>query len=150
MSQTQFDIRFLLSQSQAGRGQIALGSFVEEFDSPLGFWMDADYKRQWKEGTSRLLAGAAKSALVTAIYDPGNANFLMWWVMYRDDGEIVFRNHILLMEHLPRPLDLNDLYSFVPERDRNRDSEYPVSEWVVPLESIANFTIGRRRPARPY
>jgi hypothetical protein len=137
-----FNISFLETVKRPSKtrpGQIILNDFSERFESPLDFWTASDYERQWVLAVARLAGGESKSALITAMHPPDSANFLMWWLMFRDGNRVVFRNHMLLMERLETPFDLAKLYSFIPDRTPGRDEEYPISEWSVDLEGVQSF-----------
>jgi hypothetical protein len=134
-----FDIRFDKISKKIGQGLIILDQFSERFESPLHFWTADDYKQQWRDGIKRILDDEMKSALVTAMYPPESANFIMWWNMYRDQESVVFRNHLLLMEQLEQPFNIARLYSYVPERLPSVDEEYQVSEWEISFDRIREF-----------
>lgn len=140
-----FDIRFTEEAegcSKMRRGEIVLDDFAESFESPLEFWTAAHYEQQWTLGVKRLVNGEPKSALVTAMYPPDRANFLLWWVMYRCDNLVIFRNHMLLEQQLGEPIELAKLYSFIPERAPSADEQYPISEWSVQFDEVKSF-LGR-------
>ena len=154
-----FDIRFLntggpraaldstlarsgQSEPQTCLGQITLGSFAERFESPLGFWREEDYERHWRAAVSRIVAGAEKTALLTAMYDPALANFLTWWPMYREQEFVFVQNHLLFMAQLTTRFDIEAIDGFVPTRKTIDDDGEKISEWSVPLAEIAHF-LGR-------
>lgn len=135
----EFSIAFIDSAEKTAHGEIRLDRFLERFESPLDFWPTDSYEGQWREGLRRLIEGEKKSALVTAMYPPESANFIMWWVMYRDGDAVIFRNHLLLMDELEQRFDISALYSYVPDRSDGVDEEYPVSEWSIYFESLKRF-----------
>jgi hypothetical protein len=137
-----FNIRFIKRRRTSGRGEIVLGQFVERFESPFDFWTAADYERQWVEGVTRILHGASKSVLVTSMIQPEAANFIMWWPMYRSDNAVIYRNHILLMDQVKQPFEINNLYSFVPDRADSVDEEHSISEWTLDLDQLKSFASG--------
>ena len=91
---------------------------------------------QWKEGIERLLRREKNSAIVTTMYNPGTANFMLWWVMYLIEDDVFIQNHMLLLCELERPFDETDLYSFVPKRKIQTEEGVPISEWSVSLSAI--------------
>jgi hypothetical protein len=88
------------------------------------------------------LAGAERTALVTAMYDPALANFLTWWPMYREQELVFVQNHLLFMAQLTRHFDVEAMDGFVPARETIDDEGQKVSEWSVPLAEVAHF-LGR-------
>lgn len=139
-----FNIRFVEITNTLGHGEIVLDQFAEHFESPLDFWTVSDYEKQWKVGVSRILDGETKSVLVTAMYPPDTANFIMWWVIYRDGSTVVFRNHMLLTDQLPQPFDVRNIYNLIPDRLPSDDTEFPVSEWSVSFASMNSFLRDKR------
>lgn len=133
-----FAIRFLEIGADGGRGEIVLDDFQDCFESPFTYWPAAEYERQWRGGLERIVRGEAKSALVTAMYPPESASFVRWWILFRSGNEVVFREHLLLTDHLDRVFDPGALYDFVPDRVAGGDQEFPISEWTVELASIGS------------
>jgi hypothetical protein len=140
-------IRFLQPvQSETGLavGEIVLGDFVERFESPLAFWGIPQYERQWSDGLTRLAAGASRSCLITQMYDPRTANFIVWWPMYRDGGRIVVQNQVLFMDALAELFDPSDPYRFISNRVSRTEEGESVSEWIV-----ASTTLGTEKGIVP-
>jgi hypothetical protein len=69
-------------------GQIALGTFVEEFEMALTTWNRERYEQQWREGIQRILNGASKSCLITSFWGDKDAFGGEWWRMYRVEDQI--------------------------------------------------------------
>lgn len=125
------------SASPAREGFIQLGACEEHFISDLSFWAAAAYEHHWHCGIARAVEQHRESCLVTAAYDPAQAEMLSWWLLYPTQNDIVFREAILLFDQLSRPFDFGDLYSFIPERGPVRtDSGERISEWTVPLPEV--------------
>ena len=81
-------------------GAILLGSIEERFLVPLSYWQPIDYEKHWRDALQRILAGEKTSCLITSMYDPSLANFIVWWPMYRV-GELIFvQNQILSLFNL--------------------------------------------------
>ena len=118
------------------KGTLMLGDFKEDFYASLSYWDRDRYLLQWKSALERLLDGGVNSAIVTTMYDPSTANFIIWWVMYAVGGEIRVQNQILFLDELERPFDESDLYSFIPEREMQSENGYRISEWVVGIPAI--------------
>ena len=131
-----FDIKFDKIQDDIGYGKIVLDDYSENFESPLHFWTILDYKNQWEEGIIRIKYGNHKSALVTAMYPPQYANYIIWWVIYKEYNYAVFQNHILFLEKLNKPFVIDNIYSYIPEKSNKICDEYAVSEWRVLIDTI--------------
>jgi len=123
-------------------GTIKIGEFTEIFHASLSYWDRKTYLKQWREALNRVLAGQAESALVTSMYDPGAANFIVWWLLYRVNDEIRVQNQILFMDALGEGFDEQDMYRFVPSRETHTDENEPVSEWVIERRDIEAFLLG--------
>lgn len=140
----QFDIRFTgpTARGNLRPGRIVLDDFTELFEAPLGFWSAGQYKRHWREAIARLADGETRSALVTSMYDPDTANFVVWWPMYRRDASVIIRNQILFLDQIQGVFDASRLFSYIPERREDLDAECPPSEWVIDLDSMRPFLDG--------
>jgi len=132
----------LVAGEQSERGRIVIEEFVEYFTSPMGYWMEADYRHQWREAIGRTVAGAARSCLMTAVYDPERANFMTWWPMYRERGVVYIQNHLLFLDQLTAPLDLRRPCQSVPARRTETDDGMPVSEWATAIEHLESWLRG--------
>ena len=111
-------------------GEIVIDELSERFEAPLLYWSRGDYETQWRQGLSRTMTGEAKSCLVTSMYDPAKANFLVWWPIYREGSTLFVQNHLVFMDQLDEPLDLRDLYRSVRTRRTQTDEGQRISEWV--------------------
>jgi hypothetical protein len=120
-------------------GRIKIGVFEEAFCCPITYWDGQRYVRQWRAALRRLIDGESKSALVTSVRDPKVANFLFWWVAFLDGNEIVIQNHVLFLEELTVPFDVNNLYAYVPEMAPVEPGEPPPSEWRTNVREIEKF-----------
>src|SRR5690348_10784185 len=115
-----FDIRFLENEghtapARTAYGEIRIGSFRERFQSDLSFWNRADYERQWRNASSRI-QHAERAAMITSMGDPSTANFIRWWVMYREDEKIFLQEQTLFLEELSAPFDPEAAEHFVRPR----------------------------------
>ena len=120
-------------------GLITIGSYMERFVAPIGYWGVSQYRRHWQEAVTRIIEGSAESILITSMYDPAVANFIFWWPMYRLDDTVYFQNHILFLDELERPFDPIDPFRFVPEHTTiNIDGE-KISEWSASITDLESF-----------
>ncbi len=110
------------------RGQISIGDFSEEFECAIHYWDKERYINQWVEGCNKICKDS-KSALVTSMNDPEKANFIVWWIMYREDNNIYVQNQFLFMEHLSSPFLEENLYSYIDDREIVNEDGREISEW---------------------
>jgi hypothetical protein len=127
------------NNEQVAHGYLKIGTFEECFEASLTYWKRSDYENHWSEGLKRLLLGNDKSALVTSMNDPQNANFIFWWVMYVLGGRVYIQNHVLFLERLDMAFDEKNIYKHIPIRETHTEEGVPLSEWVVDLDDIASF-----------
>lgn len=137
-----FAIEFLPkleADKRSAKGEIVIDDFIEKFESELTFWKTEDYIRQWVEGIERIIHMTNNSCLITSISNPDHANFILWWVMYKQDNMILFQNQILFFELLDQKFSLDNPYIHVPKRMTVNEDGKEISEWSVPLQEIKNF-----------
>jgi hypothetical protein len=136
-----FSIKFVEAVSlSTARGLLTLGDFQEELDIPLVFWNESNYKLQWKQALIRITSECyADSCLITAMYDPELANFIVWWPMYKSKSTVYIQNQMLFMKDLSEKFVPEDLYSFINARRTISDNGEPISEWSVEVDEIKTF-----------
>jgi hypothetical protein len=120
-------------------GQIILGDFQERFRSLITFWKPQDYVRHWQAALRRITTTEDRSCLITSVAAPGDADYLMWWPMYRVGRVVYVQNAVLIFESLAEPLNLADPFASIPERSVVTEDGDPVSEWSVPVSSVQDF-----------
>lgn len=142
-----FDIRFLVARPTHGLtercGEIRLGELRETFLAELSFWDEAAYRRQWAGAIAQVLAGN-RSALITSLADPTNANFVRCWPMFPDGKSVIFQERILFMKDLSEPFDPHDIGRFIEPRTSDASGGEHVSEWRVSLDAVRAFATQRR------
>jgi len=77
------------------------------------------------------------------MYDPANANFIFWWLLYNDGEKVKVRNHLLFLNSLSEPLRPERPYSSIPEYDKKGEERETISEWSVSLADIRSFLISQ-------
>jgi CdiI N-terminal domain len=108
---------------------------VETFPG-VADWDRRLYERHWARALRRLLEGASRSALITSYVEPGLADYLMWWPLYREGDSVYVQNHMLFYAQLAKPFSPEDPWESVPAR-RNVNAEgLRISEWVTDLASV--------------
>jgi hypothetical protein len=124
---------------QARYGVILLDEFRERLAVPIDYWAPDDYQRHWREAVRRILVGEERSCLITGMYDPGEATFIRWWLMYLDGGSVRVQNQILFIaEEAPDFQEANPFLS-VPPRTTVSEDGTPLSEWVVSLSALQEW-----------
>jgi hypothetical protein len=126
-------------------GQITIGSFVERFIAPLGYWSKGEYEEQWNSGISRIIGPHDVSCLITSMRDPATANFIFWWPLYRIGETVYVQNQLVFVEQLKMPFDPMDPYVQIPPRVTLNEEGETVSEWPVPLQAIKDFAAKIRK-----
>lgn len=137
-----FAIRFLsgLTDDGAAAGELVVGTETEGFHAGLSFWAKADYEHQWQRSLAPLVRAEATTAcLVTSIPPLENANFVFWWVLYREGAEVIFQQQILFLEELEEPFDPERPERSIRPRTTASDDGGEVSEWRVSVEAIREF-----------
>src|SRR5215218_8388097 len=102
------------AQTREGYERIVLNDFHETFVSPFVFWRRGTYQNHWRESLERALLGK-DTCLITSMYDPANANFIFWWLLYNEGEKVKVRNHLLFLNSLSEPLRAERPYSSIPE-----------------------------------
>lgn len=122
-------------------GLIKLGTWKERFVAHLWTWSEAEYAEHWRRAL-RLVLSAKPSALITDMKSPSQSSHLVWWPMWRANGEIIFHNQLFFFAQHgiegPR-LNLDQLFRLIGDRVQvDKDGEQ-ISEWKVPLSDVEEF-----------
>jgi len=121
-------------------GRIYINDFDELLEIPLSYWEVSDYKAHWKESINRIVnKDETKSALITEMYDPDTANFIVWWLLYREGDNIFIQNQVLFLNQIEGKFDKKNIYTSVPKREIKTDENEDISEWCIQLEDIKEF-----------
>ncbi len=139
-----FDISFgqnLSQQNDQAMGKIIIGGFSETFKSDLSYWSQTEYFGHWIHEINKIIIGEVScTGLITSLTDPGNANFLTWWPLYRlDDRYVAIQNHLLFLNEIESKMDLRNLNRFVPEYEKYSEEGEPVSEWMTSIRDLGEF-----------
>jgi len=140
-----FSIGFLqekrgLEHDDMRYAHIVLNDFTEEFLVPLTYWSEADYRRHWIDGVVRVLSGELRSCLVTAMYEPGRANFLKWWALYRVGETVKVQEQLFFLAWARGRLEPFNPYPHIRRRStRDEDTGGQVSEWTVDIYHFKSF-----------
>ncbi|BAZ28949.1 Immunity protein CdiI [Cylindrospermum sp. NIES-4074] len=142
-----FDIKFISPpffssehQDKVCLGKININAFEESFLSPLSFWTKENYQEHWRISIQRMLFNkVAKSCLITSMYNPQNANFILWWLFYRDDKNVHIQNQILFFQDLEETFNMQKLHDYIPERKQYNHEGQLISEWKTNILSLERF-----------
>jgi len=140
-----FSIRFLPEPTgtefgeEVQYGEIVIGTFHERFHASLSLWSDFKYKQSWYQGLRRILGTAMKSCLITSMYDPRKANFIIWWPLYRKDNLVYIQNQMLFLDQLYVPFDEKRPWLSVRNRNTTDEEGNKISEWSRNIADVGPF-----------
>ena len=120
----------------SARAEIVVGNHKETAEVPLHYWSRDQYRAQWREAITKIVAGQQKACLITGMHDPRSANFLDWWLMWREGSTVFIQNQILFMDEIRSNFNENDLERHIPERKTVTDEGEKISEWTVRVQDI--------------
>jgi hypothetical protein len=123
----------------AFQGIIQIDDFQESFLSSSVFWKSQDYEAHWKEQIKIIVSGGTVSCLITSMIDPGSANFIFWWTLYRSDRIVYFQNQILFLSSIAGPFDVEHPERHVRERSVRTEDGEEISEWKTSVEALQAF-----------
>jgi hypothetical protein len=103
-----------------------------------------DYRRSWLQGLLSVLEGNDYAALITSLSNPRTANFITWWPFYRALSMLHFQEHLLFLDDLSTPFDVNDPFCHVPKYRIANDEGDPISEWNVSVDDVRIFVDEKR------
>ena len=124
----------------AAVGLLVLGNWHESFLSTLGEWNRQTYRSQWMQSLERFIKGASKEVLITEYLSPGVASHLVWWALFRGEGDRVYvQNHIVFYDRLDRGFVVEEASSFLADRKTVDEEGNTLSEWQVSLREVEFF-----------
>lgn len=140
-----FDIDFVQDSTRDIRdgvlsryAYITLGAFTEEFVVPLDYWSEDKYRRSWANAITQAILGPS-SCLITSLSDPDNANFIVWWLLYKEHDLVFVQNQLLFLNTIDGGFDPWNPYSHIPPRDVQSEEGVMVSEWIITVNEIIFF-----------
>jgi hypothetical protein len=119
-------------------GVITIDDFQETLVVPLEYWSKNDYQQHWKKSLERALR-KEDSCLITSMYDPQKANFIVWWLLYIRENKVIVQNHLLFLNTLSESFTPDNPYRFIPKYESENEDGDKISEWIVPIEDIEAF-----------
>lgn len=132
-----FSIKLIPSKTpRTANAEIIIDRHKEITEVPLQYWRREQYRQQWQSALDRIVSGQPTACLITGMYDPKSANFIMWWPMWRE-GEIVYiQNQILFMDKIRANFNENEPHQYIPKRATVTDEGEKISEWAVKVSDI--------------
>ncbi len=128
------------SDEVSALGIIRLGDFQETFSASLSYWNAGQYRRHWLKAATRLVGMETTSCLITSMFDPAIANFIIWQPMYRRGDIVYIQNQILFLEEQPKPFNERDPFSSVAGRETSGE-DGKLSEWTVSIKDLEAFLL---------
>src|SRR4051812_15079592 len=132
---------------QAG-GELRLGRDRFAFLLDLRYWSIADYERQWRDGSQRVLHGAPSTALMIAYRGPGEAVHHMWG-LWREADQVYVQQHSVSSSDLDAAFDPESPYAHLGERIPTTKHALPIPEWRFDLVHLYAAAMGIRWPLYP-
>ena len=141
-----FDIRFIRRSFEmeglvvhdprpAAKGRISIGSFYEDFYSPLDVWQCDRYEEQWQDAVRRLRRGQ-NSCFVVATHPVEIAQFIECWIVWRLATEYRVQNQYLFFDRVGI-VDPADPYDALwPYTNMTDDGERIYDDWSLPLNTF--------------
>lgn len=118
-------------------GHIRIGEFAETFTANTAYWEPARYRAQWRESLQRFLNGAKSTCLIVDMANPARANFIVWWLLYDDNGRIAIQNGLLFLER--RKFDEMHPYDNLPPLERVTADGELTSIWEISRAELEEF-----------
>lgn len=128
----------LESGDSAVYGNIAIGTFHEEFYVSTTYWSQSDYISQWIETLQEMVGPRenSKGALISDMYDPAYANFLRCWTLFREGKIIYIHEQIIFLGEIPEEFNIQHIDQYIGNRETETDNGEKTSEWITDAGSI--------------
>lgn len=121
-------------------GEIKIDYFKESFLASLSFWNQANYQAHWKDSLQKIASNNFnQSCLITSMYNPQYANFIFWWILYKEDQIVHIQNHVLFLETISEGFKIENIHSYIPEREIYTEDGETISEWSIDIKEIKDF-----------
>lgn len=116
------------------RFKIVIGDFEETIISPLSYWSVDDYTRHWKDQLTKFVRdGQNKTFLITEMQNLETANFIRWWVAYREEDSIYFQEQLFFIDELECKFSIENALSFIGDRQTVNEDGDEISEWEISI-----------------
>lgn len=131
-------VKLWLEPTSNALGEIVIGEFRETFLSSLRCWKTADYKDQWQRALNLLLSNVETAVLVTSI-DGREEGPVTCWPIFKQGKFLLFQNRLIFPGEIELPISDTVLSSFIGKYKSESENDEHISEWQVPIESVASF-----------
>lgn len=120
------------------RFRIVIGDFAEQLLSPLTFWSVDDYFSHWRVQLFNFLRNNLdKSFLITEMQNPETANFIRWWVLYREGDSVCFQEQLLFLDELEGRFSIESAFRYVGDHQILNEDGDEISEWKISVQELA-------------
>lgn len=120
--------------------RIKLGDFEELLLAPLDYWSVKTYQTHWEEQLHDFVTNNLdKIFLITEMHDPATANFIRWWIIYRQGENVCFQEEIVFMNELKDGFSLDNAISLIPPHQNIDEDGDEISEWILPFKALIRF-----------
>jgi hypothetical protein len=120
-------------------GRITLGDFSEEFISPLVFWKEDEYRKQWHQAAERIMGGYMQSCFITAMRKSPFDGAIFMWPAYNAGKTVYVQQKLVVPDTLKGTFNSLDPYAQITERQTLSEDGLSISEWNISIEDIARF-----------
>ncbi|TCP92060.1 hypothetical protein EDC44_12813 [Cricetibacter osteomyelitidis] len=115
--------------------RIFINDFQEDFLIPIGFWDEKDYLKSWINSLINRKKENKAILLVSAELEP---NFIFSWILYFEKNNVFIQNKILFPDEYDN-FTLENINTFIPNRNLFNEEGKKISEWSVDIQSIDEF-----------
>ena len=131
----------VIDQDLLAIGNIKINDFEEDFYASLSYWNINDYIAHWQKSLIRLVDKKKNTCLITSMYNPKQANYIFWWILYLNKTKdlVYIQNHILFLNELKSEFSEKNIYQYIPQRETTTDDGEKISEWIVGINDIKDF-----------
>jgi len=117
-------------------GRITIGSFMEDFYSPLDVWHCSRYEEQWQDALQRLRDGL-NSCFVVGVHPVEIAQFIECYLVWRLECEFRVQNQFMFFD-VVGPVDPTYPYDAIwPYTNQTEDGERIYDDWGLPLDTFS-------------
>ncbi len=121
------------------RFKIIINDFSEELLLPLDFWGVNDYISHWRKQLTQFLSDKQdKTYLITEMHNPNTANFIRWWIIYRENDSVFFQEQLVFMDDIVGVFSPDDAYSYIEERRVITEDGDEISEWEARVSDVTD------------
>jgi hypothetical protein len=79
------------------------------------------------------------SCLISSITDPGTANFIFCWPIYRDGEDVYVQSSIIFLDGLEEQFNPQEPWRYVEVRSLVDEDGNQISEWSTTISQVRWF-----------